>query len=119
MTDPSLGTEWLVDAHGCEADRLRSQAVLAALFDRIVQELGLRAAGGPLWHVFPGPGGVTGMLLLTESHLVCHTFPECGFASFNLYCCRPHEEWPWPERLTESLGARRVDVRSFVRGMQA
>jgi S-adenosylmethionine decarboxylase len=114
--DPPLGTEWLVDAHGCEANQLRSQEALAALFDRIVQELGLRTAGEPLWHVFPGPGGVTGMLLLTESHLACHTFPERGFASFNLYCCRPHEEWPWSERLAESLGARRVEVRSFSRG---
>jgi len=32
---------------------------------------------------------VTGLLLLTESHLACDTFPERGFASFNLYCCRP------------------------------
>ena len=118
MTDPPLGTEWLVDAHGCDADRLRSQEALGALFDRIVQELGLRAAGGPVWHVFPGPGGVTGMLLLTESHLTCHTFPERAFASFNLYCCRPREEWPWQERLAESLGARRVEVRSFLRGRE-
>jgi S-adenosylmethionine decarboxylase len=116
LTDPPLGTEWLVDAHGCEANRLRSQEALAALLDRIVQDLGLRTAGEPLWHVFPGPGGVTGILLLTESHLACHTFPERGFASFNLYCCRPHAEWPWPERLAESLGARRVEVRSFMRG---
>jgi S-adenosylmethionine decarboxylase len=116
LTDPPFGTEWLVDAHGCEADRLRSQETLAAVFDRIVQELGLCTAVAPLWHVFPGQGGVTGMLLLTESHLACHTFPERGYASFNLYCCRPREEWPWPERLAESLGARRVEVRSFMRG---
>jgi S-adenosylmethionine decarboxylase len=116
LTELPLGTEWVVDAHGCEANLLRSQEVLAALFDRIVQELGLRTAGAPLWHVFSGPGGVTGMLLLMESHLTCHTFPERGFASFNLYCCRPLDEWPWPERLAESLGARRVEVRSLVRG---
>jgi S-adenosylmethionine decarboxylase len=118
LTDSPLGTEWLVDAHGCEADRLRSTQALAVLFDRIVQELGLNTAGGPLWHVFPEPGGVTGMLLLTESHLACHTFPESGFASFNLYCCRPRAEWPWPERLAESLGAQRVEVRWFLRGQR-
>jgi S-adenosylmethionine decarboxylase len=116
VTDPPLGTEWLVDAHGCDADRLRSQQVLAALLARIVGELKLRTTGEPLWHVFPGPGGVTGMLLLTESHLACHTFPERGFASFNLFSCRALEQWPWPERLAESLGAQRVEVRAFVRG---
>ena len=62
---------------------------LRAVFDRVVRELGLHAAGEPVWRVFPGEGGVTGLLLLTESHLACHTFPERGFAAFNLYCCRP------------------------------
>ena len=61
------------------------------VFDRVVRELGLSAAGEPVWRVFPGEGGVTGLLLLTESHLACHTFPERGFAAFNLYCCRPRD----------------------------
>lgn len=111
-----LGTEWLVDAHGCDAASLKSRDVLAALFERIVHELDLRAAGDAVWHVFPGAGGVTGLLLLTESHLACHTFPERGFAAFDLYCCRPRAEWQWRERLAEALGARRVEVRAMPRG---
>jgi S-adenosylmethionine decarboxylase len=59
---------------------------------------------------------VTGLLLLAESHLTCHTFPERRFASLNLYCCRPRGPWPWEERLRETLGADRVTVRSFTRG---
>ncbi len=116
MTIPSLGIEWLVDAHGCTAASLRSPDVLGSVFDALVRDLGLHAAGPPLWRVFPGAGGVTGLLLLTESHLACHTFPERGFAAFNLYCCRPRAEWPWAERLTEALGAREVKVRSLTRG---
>jgi S-adenosylmethionine decarboxylase len=110
------GVEWLVDAHGCAPGALRSRETLAGLFDRIVAELALRPAGEAVWHVFPGEGGVTGVLLLTESHLTCHTFPEHGYAGFNLYCCRPRPEWPWPERLREILSATRVSVRSFARG---
>jgi S-adenosylmethionine decarboxylase len=111
-----LGTEWLVDAHGCDPARLGSEGHLRALFARIVHELGLNPAGEPTWRTFPAPGGVTGMLLLTESHLACHTFPERAFAAFSLYCCRPRPEWPWAERLAEDLGARRVEVRAVVRG---
>src|SRR5687767_5063596 len=105
------GTEWLVDAHGCDPAALRSSPGLAALFDRIVADLGLRPVSPPQWHAFPGEGGITGLLLLSESHLTCHTFPERGFASFNLYCCRPRPEWPWEERLREMIGAARVEVQ--------
>jgi len=105
-----------VDAYGCAPASLRSRDVLAGLFDRIVAELSLRPVGQPLWREFPGAGGITGLLLLSESHLACHTFPESGFASFNLYCCRPREEWPWAERLGDTISAGRVVVRSMRRG---
>jgi S-adenosylmethionine decarboxylase len=110
------GTEWVVDAHGCDPAALRSRAVLEALFAQVVAELALSPAGEAQWRVFAGEGGVTGLLLLTESHLTCHTFPERGFAAFNLYCCRPREEWPWSERLREALHAREVSVRRLPRG---
>jgi S-adenosylmethionine decarboxylase len=113
-----LGTEWIVDAHGCDPESLRSPAALEAVFDRVVRELRLSAVGDPVWRVFPGEGGITGLLLLTESHLTCHTFPERGFAAFNLYCCRPRGEWPWTDRLREALGAREVQVTTLARGLR-
>ena len=116
MTPVPSGTEWLVDAQGCDPVALRSREVLDALFRQVVAELGLSAVAEPVWHVFPGEGGITGLLLLTESHLACHTFPEREFAAFNLYCCRPREEWPWSERLKVALRARDVTVRRLARG---
>lgn len=115
MTIP-LGTEWVVDAHGCDAGTLRSPHALQAVFDLVVRELGLSPVGDPVWRVFPGEGGITGLLLLAESHLTCHTFPERGFAAFNLYCCRPRAEWPWIDRLRDALGATDVHVTTLVRG---
>jgi S-adenosylmethionine decarboxylase len=112
----NVGIEWLVDAEGCRPEDLRLVAALEAVFRRLVAELGLHALGAPLWRRFPGPGGVTGLLLLSESHLACHTYPEHGLATFNLYCCRARPAWPWAERLAEMLGATRVHVRVLARG---
>jgi len=78
-------------------------------------ELNLQVVGEMLWHQFPEPGGVTGLALLSESHLACHTYPEYGVATFNLYCCRARPEWPWAERLSEMLGARAVKVQAVER----
>ena len=59
---------------------------------------------------------MTGLYLLAESHLACHTYPEHGLATFNLYCCRPRPDWPWAARLGDALGASDVRVRVIERG---
>ena len=109
------GVEWIVDAHGCDGAALRSLAALQGLFARAVEELGLTPIAAPAWHQFGGEGGVSGLVLLAESHLACHTFPEARYASVNLYCCRPRPAWDWPSRLAEAVGARQVEVRTVNR----
>ncbi len=106
-----IGTEWLVEAAGCRAEALRDPVLLEGLFLRVIEELQLKPLHAPAWHVFPDPGGVTGFVMLSESHLACHTYPEHGMATINLYCCRPRPEWPWQARLQEMLGATDVRVR--------
>ena len=113
----SPGTEWIVDAHGCRPDALRSRAALESLFALVIDDLRLQPVAAPVWHEFAGEGGITAVVLLSESHLCCHTFPESGFAAFNLYCCRPRAPWPWEAMLTERLGATAVHVRSETRGL--
>jgi S-adenosylmethionine decarboxylase len=111
------GTEWLVDVEGCPAVALCDLPRLRSLCARIINELSLNVVGQPLWHQFPEPGGVTGIYLLSESHLTCHTFPEYGTATFNLFCCRPRPDWNWHEQLAEAIGAERVHVRRMERGV--
>ena len=103
-----VGTEWLIDASNCDAEALRDTGRLGAIFERAVAELNLHTVGEAQWHKFPEPGGITGLALLSESHLACHTYPEFGAATFNLYCCRARPRWNWEEVLRETLGADAV-----------
>lgn len=112
----NAGGEWLVDAQGCSPEQLRDRNTIQQVCNQIIADLDLQVVGDPMWHVFPDPGGVTGLYLLTESHLACHTYPEIGLATFNLYCCRPRHSWAWEDHLSDSLGAERVRVRYFQRG---
>lgn len=113
----NIGSEWLVEAAGCREDALRNVDALRTLFTRVIDELGLKPLHAPSWHVFPDPGGVTGFVMLSESHLSCHTYPEHGVIAINLYCCRPRPDWPWDERLREILGASHVRVRAIDRAV--
>ena len=110
-----VGTEWLVDAHGCDPEALRNLESLQTVFQRAISEVDLQVVGEIAWHRFPPPGGVTGMALLSESHLTCHTYPEYGLATINLYCCRVRPEWAWEAQLRELLGASWVKVKSISR----
>lgn len=111
----SLGTEWLVDASGCDPLALADIERLRPIFDLVVRDLDLHVIGEIAWHKFASPGGVSGLALLSESHLACHTYPEFGAATFNLYCCRSRTAWPWERMLKEMLGAREVRVHVFER----
>src|SRR5580704_5287853 len=109
------GIEWVVDAHGCSAESLRSGALLLELFERIILGLRLRPVGDTQWHEFPNAGGITGLCLLAESHLACHTFPEFGSLCLNLFCCVPREEWDFEGELASAFGATSVTVRTVTR----
>jgi S-adenosylmethionine decarboxylase len=112
MTD---GCEWVIDAHGCDPVRVADLAIIRALFASIVDELCLTLVADAVWHVFPHPAGITGLVPLAESHLTVHTFPEHGSLCINLFCCRPRPDWAWDPRLRAHVGATHVDVRRIQR----
>ena len=71
----------------CQPDALRGRCVDA------VQAVGLQPVG-ELFHRFQSaepvaaaPGGVTGVVLLAESHLAVHTWPEQGAVTVDVYVC--------------------------------
>jgi len=110
-----VGCEWIVDAHGCDPVLLADLDAMRSLFAALIDELQLTPIAQATWHVFPPPGGITGLVPLAESHLTVHTFPEHESVCINLFCCKPRAEWPWAERLIQYVGAKHVHVRSFER----
>lgn len=109
------GVEWVIEAYGCDPVALSNIDKLRDLFARLIENLSLKPVSEPLWHKFPDAGGITGLCLLAESHLACHTFPEYGSMCLNIFCCRPRPFWNPAPYLTREFGAADVQVREIER----
>jgi S-adenosylmethionine decarboxylase len=113
------GLEWIVEAHGCNPNTLADSERLRDLFARMVLDLKLRPVAETQWYQFPAsdsaPGGITGLCLLAESHLACHTFPEHASLCLNLFCCKPRSAWDFDGYLRVNFGAESVTVRLLER----
>jgi len=87
------GLHLTADLHDCplpgaaftDPDTLRRHCL------RAVADAGLLAVG-ELFHRFPAPGGVTGVVLLAESHLAVHTWPELRAVTLDVYVCNLHAD---------------------------
>lgn len=112
------GREWVIEAHGCDPAALADVAKVRRLFARLTDELALHAVAEPTWHQFPNTGGITGVCLLSESHLACHTFPEYRSLCLNVFCCRPREDWDFSGYLKREFAATQVCVRRIDRPYQ-
>ena len=105
----------MVDAAGCDPASLRDAATLESLFTAILDAAGLTPVAPATWHRFPHTGGLTGVQVLAESHLACHTFPEHASLCLNVFCCVARPDWDLQGVIERSVGAREVRVRRIER----
>lgn len=77
------------------------------------------AGGATVLHVYFhqfSPSGVTGFLLLAESHISVHTWVEEGFAAFDVFTCGPMNTDKVLEVIRDEIKPRHASVRRIVRG---
>ncbi len=85
-THAASGVHLLADLHGVDPALLRDAGAINALLRRAALAAGARILHGH-FHTFGAGGGVTGVLLLAESHISIHTWPETGFAAADIFMC--------------------------------
>ena len=92
--------------------------------DRIEQAMrdAVDAAGATLLHIhlhqFPcGGSGVSGVAVLAESHISVHTWPERGYAAYDVFMCGNADARKAVEVLKSSCAAKRVIVAFHARGL--
>ena len=118
MKDGSLGYHRLLDYHDCDSavlddlDRLRTALVEA-----------VRRSGATLvtqvFHRF-NPHGISGVIVIAESHVALHTWPEHGCAAVDIFSCSERMDCDIVEKLLrEAFRAKRVVRSQHARGVDS
>lgn len=100
------GHHWLLDLSDCQADKrfLEKTEHLEKFLPSVARDAGMTVVG-QVFHQFQ-PSGVTGALILSESHVTVHTWPESGFVAIDVYVCDFNESNKAKgERLADALQA--------------
>jgi S-adenosylmethionine decarboxylase len=114
----SLGRHVLAELYGCTPETLDDSAKI----QQYMVDAAL-AAGAEVrecaFHKF-SPQGVSGVVVISESHLAIHTWPELGYAAVDVFTCGDRvDPWDACNYLVEKLQARNITATEIKRGIMA
>lgn len=115
FTDP-LGVQLLAELWDC-----REEIDDPAKVEEVMLEAA-RVSGaviiGSMFHEFE-PQGVSGVVVIQESHLTIHTWPEHAYAAIDIFTCGEHvSPWKALEYVAGQFGTDEVHVTQINRGMK-
>lgn len=112
----SLGQQLIVELYGCNRTLLDDPIRLEQLLTESI-----RRSGGtvikPCFHHF-SPYGVTGVVVIAESHVAIHTWPEFGYCALDIFTCGTQVKTDQIfEYIRSAFQARESSVMEVKRGM--
>jgi S-adenosylmethionine decarboxylase len=111
----ALGRHILCEAYGCDPEVLNNRAKVESIMVEAALEAGAEVRE-VAFHQF-SPQGVSGVVVISESHLSIHTWPEYGYAAIDVFTCgNTVDPWNACNYLTKLFGAKDVESTEIQRG---
>ncbi len=111
----ALGRHLLAEFRGCDAGALADLETVTSAMLRAAEASGATIKTHSFHHF--SPQGVSGAVIIAESHLAIHTWPEHGFAAVDCFTCGDRVDARKALAvLREALGAQGEDVMELQRG---
>ena len=112
----ALGLHIIADLYGVEADLIDRVEDIRALLEGAVKYANLTKISSHYYQF--RPHGATGVVLIAESHISIHTWPELGIATVDVYTCgEPDQCVEAMNYIIQKLKPTRVDKKVFERGL--
>jgi len=109
----ALGKHILVEFYGCNPKKLKDTAMLQTEFENAADMSGATVVDST-FHTF-SPYGVSGVVVIAESHLTIHTWPEYGYAAVDLFTCGdtvdPWKAFSYLKSVLESSNTSTIEMK--------
>jgi len=119
-----FGVHLTLDGYGGSPHRLGDPSAVRAWLDELPESLGMTKLADPLLvevgrRSEKDTGGITGFVLIAESHISIHTFPMRRFASADVYTCQNHLDEDWLlEYFQATFKLKTIEHNMIIRGTQ-
>ena len=114
------GRHLIIEAYGVEEKKLQDKKFLSRLLEDLPKKLGMRILRKPIIEKiisdeYPA-WGLSGFVILYESHISFHTWPEENYAALDVYSCKEFSGKEATDYIKNYLGAKRMKAKSIIRG---
>ncbi|MEX0600450.1 MAG: adenosylmethionine decarboxylase [Rhodothermales bacterium] len=112
----ALGRQILVEFYDCNRDTLNNEDDIRSILLEGVRRSGATIVSDT-FHTF-SPHGVSGVIVIAESHVAIHTWPEHGYAAVDIFTCgETIDPWVIQKYLEEHFEADNVSSMEMKRGL--
>ena len=110
-----------IDAYGLDGAVLADEAVVAGFLESCPDTIGMTKIIEPQVYTYrgkePRDWGVSGFVLIAESHVSVHTFPERGYLSVDIFSCKDFDRDAAEGEVRDSFGAAETRTWLMDRGV--
>jgi len=111
------GNHLLLEGYGGSFDRLNNKELITNVLDELSEKLKMNKLSNPLVVEYKAKdeGGVTGIILLKESHIAIHTYPIKNFAVMDVFSCKEFDVEKTIEFFKEKFSFKEIKNKLIVR----
>jgi S-adenosylmethionine decarboxylase len=112
----------IIDGYGGDPAQLDDENVVSVILDRYPEMLEMTKITQPAVKRYQGTKpedwGVSGFVMIAESHIAIHTFPERGLVWADIFSCKDFDVEPVLQDMKTRFGLRQMDVKTLERQLE-
>lgn len=112
-----FGPHLTLDCYGCRKEKLKDVNFIKSVLENLPEVLGLHKLSPPLINYYHKPTpGVSGFIIISESHISIHTFVEEQFAAIDIFSCKEFDQQKAIDYLVKVFKPEKIEKKFMKRG---